>query len=85
MGHLVPHYTSLNYVYGPISLLSTVGNVLEKLIHKNVFNSLRDHAILTLLQSGFIPGDSTVNQLSFAKHWMKTKKFMLFFVIYVKL
>ena len=31
-------------------------------------NFLRDHAVLTFLQSGFIPGDSTVNQLSSAKH-----------------
>ena len=32
-------------------------------MHKNLFNFIRDHEILTTLQSGFIPGDSTVNQL----------------------
>ena len=49
--------------YRPISLLSTIGKVLEKIVHKNLFNFIRDHEILTTLQSGFIPGDSTVNQL----------------------
>ena len=49
--------------YRPISLLSTVGKVLEKIVHKYVFNFLMDHEVLTTLQSGFISGDSTVNQL----------------------
>lgn len=49
--------------YRPISLLSTIGKVLEKIIHKHVFNYFRDHNIITALQSGFVPGDSTVNQL----------------------
>ncbi|MCG8113032.1 MAG: reverse transcriptase domain-containing protein [Candidatus Thiodiazotropha taylori] len=49
--------------YRPISLLSTIGKVLEKIIHKHVFNFFRDHHIITAMQSGFIPGDSTVNQL----------------------
>ena len=49
--------------YRPISLLSTVGKVLEKIVHKHLFNFIRDNNILTTLQSGFVPGDSTVNQL----------------------
>lgn len=49
--------------YRPISLLSAVGKVLEKIVHKHLFNFIRDNDILTTLQSGFIPGDSTVNQL----------------------
>lgn len=49
--------------YRPISLLSAVGKVLEKLVHKYVFNFFRDNEIITTLQSGFVPGDSTVNQL----------------------
>ena len=47
--------------YRPISLLSTVGKVLEKIVHKHLFNFIRDNNILTTLQSGFVPGDSTVN------------------------
>ena len=49
--------------YRPISLLSTVGKVLEKIVHKHVFNFFHDHHVITTLQSGFVPGDSTVNQL----------------------
>ena len=49
--------------YRPISLLNTIGKVLEKIVHKYVFNFLNDHHAITTLQSGFIPGDSTVNQL----------------------
>ena len=49
--------------YRPISLLSTVGKVLENIVHKYVFNFLMDHEVLNILQSGFISGDSTVNQL----------------------
>ena len=32
-------------------------------MHKYVFNFLNDHHVITTLQSGFVPGDSTVNQL----------------------
>ena len=32
-------------------------------MHKNVFNFFRKHEVITTLQSGFIPGDSTVNKL----------------------
>ena len=49
--------------YRPISLLSAVAKVLEKIVHKHLFNFVRDHDLLSALQSGFIPGDSTVNQL----------------------
>ncbi|MCG7879037.1 MAG: endonuclease/exonuclease/phosphatase family protein [Candidatus Thiodiazotropha taylori] len=49
--------------YRPISLLSALGKVLEKLVHKHVFNFFRENRRITCLQSGFVPGDSTVNQL----------------------
>ena len=49
--------------YRPISLLSSIGKVMEKIIHKHMFNYFNDHSIITCLQSGFVPGDSTVNQL----------------------
>ena len=49
--------------YRPISLLNAVGKVLEKVLHKHLFNYIRDHEILSALQSGLNPGDSTVNQL----------------------
>ena len=49
--------------YRPISLISTVGKILEKIVHKYVFNFLMDHEVLTTLWSGFISINSTVNQL----------------------
>ena len=48
--------------YRPISLLSCVGKLLKRCIHKHVYNSLQYNNIITQSQSGFIPGDSTVNQ-----------------------
>ena len=48
--------------YIPISRLSTVGKVLENVVHKYVFIFLMKHEFLTILQSGFISGDSTVKQ-----------------------
>ena len=37
--------------------------MLEKCIHKHMYNFLQYNNIITQSQSGFIPGDSTVNQL----------------------
>ena len=50
--------------YRLISLLSTLGKVLETILHKHVFNFFQENHIITALQSGFVPGDSTVNQLT---------------------
>ena len=49
--------------YRPISLLSCVGKVMERCIHKKVYNFLMDNNHISPSQSGFISGDSTVNQL----------------------
>ena len=54
--------------YRPISLLSVVGKLLEKAIFKYVFNHIRDHNLFTPFQSGFMPNDSTVNQLVHLYH-----------------
>ena len=32
-------------------------------MHKYLFNFFRDNNVITAFQSGFVPGDSTVNQL----------------------
>ena len=48
--------------YRPISLLSTVSKLLENNVHKYPFIFLRDDSV-TAFKSGFIPSDSTVNQL----------------------
>lgn len=65
--HVTPIYKkdnpSLAANYRPISLLSTIGKVLERIIHKHMFNFFNNNNIITCLQSGFLPGDSSVNQL----------------------
>ena len=49
--------------YRPISLLSCTGKVFERCIHRHILQYLTTNNILTDSQSGFLPGDSTVNQL----------------------
>ena len=51
--------------YRPISLLNTMEKVFERIIFKHVFNFFRDTGFFTPSQSGFMPGDSTVNQLTY--------------------
>ena len=51
--------------YRPISLLNTIGKTFEKIVFKHTFNYLHDYNILTPYQSGFLPCDSTTNQLTY--------------------
>ena len=51
--------------YRPISLLSCLEKVPERVVFKHLYNHFRDNDILSPLQSGFVPGDSTTNQLTF--------------------
>ena len=50
--------------YRPLSLLNRIEKVLERVIFKHVFNHLKDNNFITSHQSGFMPGDSTVNQVT---------------------
>ncbi|MCG8033360.1 MAG: reverse transcriptase family protein, partial [Candidatus Thiodiazotropha taylori] len=52
----------------PISLLSNLDKTQEKLVFKHLYNHFRENNIITSFQSGFTPGDSTVNQLTFLYH-----------------
>jgi len=54
--------------YRPISLLSVLSKCLERILHKYIFNHLRAIEFITPSQSGFIPKDSTVNQLVSVYH-----------------
>ena len=54
--------------YRPISLLSCVSKIMERVVFKYTFNFIRDHGILSAFQSGFVPGDSTINQLIHVYH-----------------
>ena len=64
-GNVSPIYKkddpSLVSNYRPISLLTSVGKVMEKVIQKRMFNFLKDREVLTRLQLGFVPGDSPAN------------------------
>jgi hypothetical protein len=51
--------------YRPISLLNIIEKVFERIIFKSIFNFYRETGFFTPFQSGFLPGDSTVNQLTF--------------------
>ena len=49
--------------YRPISLLCICSKIFEKLIYDDMFNFLISNNLITQHQSGFMPGDSTINQL----------------------
>ena len=49
--------------YRPISLLPTIAKVFEKVVFKHLFNFFRTNFTVSLWQSGFLPGHSTVTQL----------------------
>jgi len=49
--------------YRPISLLCCVEKVFERLIFK--FSFIQENNVLTSFQSGYFPGVSSVNQLTF--------------------
>ena len=49
--------------YRPISLLSCVGKLLEKCVQKHLLIFLEDQNVITVSQSGFTRGDSTIYQL----------------------
>ena len=54
--------------YRPISILPCVSKIIEKIVFKRVYNYLNDKSALTSQQSGFRPGDSTVNQMAYMYH-----------------
>ena len=54
---------SLVYNHRPVSSLNSEDKLFKRLIFKHLY--LRDNNVLSSLQSGFIQGDSTVNQLTF--------------------
>ena len=54
--------------YRPISLLNSESKVFEKTIFKHLYNHLQENNMLSSFQSGFIPGDSTINQLTYLYH-----------------
>ena len=62
----VPKKGDLSIVsnFRPISLLNSISKMFERLVFKHLYNHQHDNNLLSSLQSGFIPGDSTLNQLT---------------------
>ena len=54
---------SLPSSYRPISLLSDIGKLQERIVFKNIYNHLRDNHLLYKYQFGFLPNHSTTYQL----------------------
>ena len=54
--------------YRPISLLPLCSKIFEKILFKHLYNFLISNNLITKNQSGFRPGDSTVNQLLYFVH-----------------
>ena len=51
--------------YRSISLLPICGKIFEKITFNNLYNYLNVNNLITKNQSGFRPGESTTNQLSY--------------------
>ena len=49
--------------YRPISLLPICSKIFEKIIFNHLYNFFNTNNLITNKQSGFRPGDSTINQL----------------------
>jgi hypothetical protein len=54
--------------YRPISLLCISGKIFEKIIFDQMYSFLEANHLLNVNQSGFRPGDSTINQLLSITH-----------------
>ena len=54
--------------YRPISLLCVSGKIFEKIIFDQMYNFFNENNLITEHQSGFRPGDSTINQLMSITH-----------------
>ena len=64
--HYTKHFSSLLDKGGNrSSLLCNPEKLFERVVFNHPYNHLNENQILTPLQSGFIPGNSTINQLTY--------------------
>ena len=54
--------------YRPVSLLPSLSKICEKIVFARLYDFLLDIGFLYKYQSGFRPGDSTINQLIYIIH-----------------
>ena len=52
----------------PISIIPIFGKVFEKLLFDVIYDHLSKHEMISPHQSGFRPGESTINQLLLITH-----------------
>jgi hypothetical protein len=55
---------SLPSNYPPMSLISCVGKIMERVVYTNAYNYLVRNKLIYEYQSGFLPKHSTIHQLS---------------------
>ena len=81
--------TSLPSNYRPISLISCVGKLIERILYKHVYNHLVNNNLISKYQSGFLPKHSTVHQLlklyNSILNSLEKKIAASFFAIFLKL
>jgi hypothetical protein len=69
LSHVVPLHKKDSVTdpnnYRPVSLLPCISKALERLMYNHINTFLTENSLITPKQSGFRPGDSTVNQLIF--------------------
>ena len=67
LGNLVPLFKkgdkSLAANYRPVSLLSNIGKIQERIVFKHIYNHFSSNNLLFKYQSGFRPGHSITFQL----------------------
>ncbi|CAF1279346.1 unnamed protein product [Didymodactylos carnosus] len=67
LGYIIPLYKSddpqSSNNYRPITLLPAVSKIFERVIYRHLYGFLRTNNLICKTQSGFVPHDSSVNQL----------------------
>ena len=67
IAHVIPFFKkedpSIASNYRPVSLLSCVSKIMERIIFKHVYNYFHCNDLFYRYQAGFLPGHSTVYQL----------------------
>ncbi len=86
--HVIPIHKKDNHMLcknnRPNSLLCCILKVFEELLFNHMYNFLRENGLLKTNQSGFTPGDSTINQLiNICNKIQESVLGPLFFLIYI--
>ena len=67
LAHVLPLFKkddpSVTSNYRPVSLLSCVSKIFERVVFKHVYNFFHTNNLFYKYQAGFLPGHSTVYQL----------------------